>query len=117
MPKQDQVIFEDERFQTQGLNALSEVFKQGVKGVAYEFQLILKKWPFKLDGINTPISIWHGEKDKQVPSSFINILSSGLPHSTIHTIPEEVHLSTLYNHMGEILGNYSATSWKQPSLV
>jgi pimeloyl-ACP methyl ester carboxylesterase len=103
MPNQDQVIFGDERFQTQALDALREAFKQGVKGAAYEFQLILKKWPFKLDEINTLISIWHGKKDMQVPRSFINILSSGLPNSTIHSLPEEAHLSTLYNHMEEIL--------------
>lgn len=103
MPSPDQAIFKDENFQLQALDALKEAFAQGTKGAAYEFQLILKKWPFKLDEIKTPISIWRGEKDMQVPLSLINVLSSALPNKRIHNYPEEAHLSTLYNHMLEIL--------------
>ena len=102
MPKEDQIIVEDLEAQTKALDSLTEAFKQGIRGAAYEFRIILKKWPFRLDEINTPISIWHGEKDKQVPLSLIKVFSSSLPHSAIHSFQEEAHLSTLYNHIEEI---------------
>lgn len=106
MPECDQKIFKDEVNRTKALSALQEAFKQGVKGPAYEFYLILNQWPFALAEIKTPVHIWHGDKDLQVPQSMIDVLTSQLANVHLHTCQNEAHLSTLYNNFETILNTH-----------
>lgn len=74
MPIEDSKIFA----QAKGLKKwVAETFldalRQGAKGLYREFELGFKDWGFKLEDLNkqVPISIWHGDKDHNVPLEVI----------------------------------------------
>ena len=103
VPEPDRVICGDSFQMNKMILALQEAFKQGVDGAAREFRLILNEWGFNMENIHTPISIWQGKLDKQVLVSHAEIYKRKLPNSTLHLFDNESHVSTLYNHMAEII--------------
>lgn len=92
------------------LIASKEAFRQGVTGAADEFKLLAKAWGFKLENIHTPVSIWQGELDPQVPVSSARFFTSRLPHANLRVMKNEAHLSTLYNHAEEIFESIKSSS-------
>lgn len=70
MPPEDGKVFSE----VKGIKKyLAETFldalKQGSRGLHREFELNFNDWGFKLEDIDkrVPITIWHGEKDHNVP--------------------------------------------------
>jgi len=92
------------------LIASKEAFRQGVAGAADEFRLISKKWGFNLEDVHTPVSIWQGELDPQVPVSSARFFASRLPHANLRLMEKDAHLSTLYNHAEEIFESIKLSS-------
>lgn len=103
LPEVDRIICQKPEQMNQLLMASKEAFKQGVNGAAYEFRLILKEWGFSLKNIHTPISVWQGRLDPQLPLSHAKIYEHLLPEVQCKIFDNEAHLSTLYNHIDEIL--------------
>ncbi len=103
LPMPDRMILQDADRMHATMDALVEAFKQGVSGPAQEMRLILQPWGFSLEKITYPITIWQGKLDMQVPVSHAEIYKTKLPHAKLRLFENEAHLSTLYNHMGDIL--------------
>ena len=103
VPEPDRVICQDSTQTSKMILALQEAFKQSVNGAACEFRLILKEWGFNMENIHTPISIWQGKLDKKVLVSHAEIYKRKLPNATLHLFDNESHVSTLYNHIEEII--------------
>lgn len=85
------------------LNATQEAFRQGVTGAAYEFRLITQAWGFKLEDVETPVSVRQGGLDPQLPIASARFFAARLPHATLNLFENDAHLSTLYDHIDEIL--------------
>ncbi|MBV9230466.1 MAG: alpha/beta hydrolase [Chloroflexi bacterium] len=79
-------------------------FSQGSKAAALEGKLYANAWDFHLEEIafNT-ISLWHGEKDVNVPIGMARKAASRLPHCQATFYPDDAHLSLPVNHAAEIL--------------
>jgi pimeloyl-ACP methyl ester carboxylesterase len=103
LPIPDRIILQDSDRLNAMMDALSEAFKQGVRGPAQEMRLILQPWGFDLEKITYPITIWQGNLDTQVPASHASVYKTKLPHAKLRLFENEAHISTLYNHMGDIL--------------
>ncbi len=84
------------------LLASKEAFYQNITGATYEFRLIMKKWGFNLDEVHTPVSIWQGGLDPQLPASCARFFASCLPNTSLRLMEHDAHQSTLYNHIEEI---------------
>ena len=73
-----------------------------------------QQWPFKLEDIEFPIQLWHGEVDNNIPASMAREVVSRLPKCEAHFYPEDGHYSLSANRATEILGSLkeraSATS-------
>jgi pimeloyl-ACP methyl ester carboxylesterase len=74
-----------------------EAMRSGVKGAAYDVQLYAREWDFSLDEIQIPLTIFHGERDKNVPIAPIKRVVASLPTAKLRTYPEEGHLSLMLN--------------------
>lgn len=85
-----------------------EGYRQGSKGVAYDGILAFgKPWGFKLEEINfRDIYLWHGEKDKGMPSTMVKCMTGKLENATLKTYPKEGHLSIIFNQLDEILTDF-----------
>jgi len=85
-----------------------ESFRQGSKGVEWQFGLMTRPWGFHLEGIAVPVHLWHGEADSNAPLAMGRYLAQTIPNCQAHFLPGEGHLSALGNHLGEILGTLTA---------
>jgi pimeloyl-ACP methyl ester carboxylesterase len=92
-------------FETEYTRAL----RGGVVGMAADFILASKDWGFRPDNIGTEIEFWYGTADCNTPPAMTNYLTSILPNSRCHKLPNEGHFA-LYEHWDEILGAVAITN-------
>lgn len=109
MPAIDQAAFCDPEIKKSFLNSMTEAFRNGIAGPYAEFKLLLKPWGFSLKNIKTqsPVTIWHGSLDKQVPVSHAKIYTQSIPNAKLMIIENEGHISILKNHIEKILQSVS----------
>lgn len=103
LPAPDRIIFQDINHINKMMDMIAEALKDGVNGAAQEICLVLRPWGFDLEKITYPITIWQGKLDMQVPASHADIYKTKLPHAKLRLFEHEAHVSTLYNHMENIL--------------
>lgn len=83
--------------------ATREAFRQGARGPAWEGRIYSRPWGFTPAEIRTPVDIWHGGADRNVPPSMAHRLHRSIPGSRLLLYPEEGHLSLPYSHRRSIL--------------
>ncbi len=77
----------------------------GVTGFIQDMIMVTKKWEFPLSAIETPISIYHGEKQVAIPLSMGQRLASTLPKNKSHFIRNEGNY-LLLNHWKTIMQEF-----------
>jgi pimeloyl-ACP methyl ester carboxylesterase len=85
-----------------------ESFRQGSKGVEWQFGLTTRPWGFALEQVAVPVHLWHGEADRNAPPAMGRYLARTVPGCQARFLPGEGHLSALGNHLGEILETLAA---------
>lgn len=70
-----------------------EGLRQGGLGAAQDLVLYLRPWGFRLGGVSTPLTIWHGGADQLVPVDMAGQLGSRLAHSDMCIVAGEGHYS------------------------
>lgn len=103
LPSVDQAILQEPGSLNKLYDVSTEAFKQGARGPAHELRLIVNPWGFDLNKIKTPMTLWQGALDKQVPISHAKLYQAHLPNTQLQLFEQEGHLSILYNHMDDIL--------------
>jgi pimeloyl-ACP methyl ester carboxylesterase len=102
VPKADYEAFRvPGRFQAFA-ESLAESMRQGTKGAAWDMRLYGREFDFRLDTVRTPITLFHGEADVNVPVSLARRAAAYLRGSRLVTYRGDAHLSTLCNHIDEI---------------
>jgi pimeloyl-ACP methyl ester carboxylesterase len=79
------------------------------KASAQDFALFGAPWGFSLGGIDTPVDIWHGTEDVNVPFANAEHLAAHIAGSTLHVLAGEGHLF-MYERASEILGGLTRSS-------
>ena len=82
-------------------------FGEGIRqpdGFVNDFYIITQNWGFKIEDIQKPITIWHGEADVNVPIQMSQYLTEKIPNATLKIIPKQGHF-LLYTQMEEIIKN------------
>jgi pimeloyl-ACP methyl ester carboxylesterase len=72
--------------------SLSEAFRSGGRGSAWEMGLYARPWGFRLDEIGTPVHLWHGEQDANAPVAMGRHMASVIPDCQATFYPGEGHL-------------------------
>jgi len=81
---------------------LSEVMRQGSKGPVWDMRLYVRDWGFHPAEIQIPVTLFHGEEDRNYPLSLVERVVSQLPYAELITYPKDGHISTYVNHFDEI---------------
>ena len=102
-PADDEQIHKPEVRET-CLHSEVEAFRPGLRGLAWDARLLTRPWGFPLNDICTPIHLWHGTEDDQVPVSMARFIAAKIPGSKITILENEAHLA-LFPHWEEILTN------------
>lgn len=79
------------------------------KASAQDFALFGAPWGFDLEQIDTPVDIWHGTQDVNVPVANAHYLAAHIPGSELHVLDGEGHLF-MYERATEILGRLRQSS-------
>jgi pimeloyl-ACP methyl ester carboxylesterase len=59
--------------------SLSEAFRSGSRGPAWEMGLCARLWGFRLEDIRAPVHVWHGEQDASAPVTMGRYLATVIP--------------------------------------
>jgi pimeloyl-ACP methyl ester carboxylesterase len=82
--------------------SLSEAFRSGSRGAAWEMGLYSRPWGFRLEEIRTPVHLWHGEQDANAPIAMGRYLATTIPQSEATFYSGEGHLHFI-DRLPEIL--------------
>jgi pimeloyl-ACP methyl ester carboxylesterase len=84
------------------VEALSEAFRRGSRGPAWELGLYARPWGFRVEDIRTRVHLWHGEQDANAPVTMGRYLARAIPECQATFFPAEGHLHFI-DRLSEIL--------------
>lgn len=82
---------------------ISDAFRDGSRGVAWEHRLTAAPWGFSLHDVPSRVHLWHGLDDTLVPPVMAESFEHSLPECNVHYIKDEGHLSLLANRGYDVL--------------
>jgi pimeloyl-ACP methyl ester carboxylesterase len=103
-PEPDRTLFRQERIRNGFIRCFEESCRQGTRGPATDVALIARPWGFDVTAVKTPVLLWHGERDGNVPVGSGRYLAEMLPNCRAAFYENEAHLSLPLNHQEELLG-------------
>ncbi|KAE9364025.1 alpha/beta-hydrolase [Stipitochalara longipes BDJ] len=102
-PEIDRKCLDDLPFREIVIASTREAFKQGSRGLAYDFKLY-GDWGFKLDDISGEnVTIWHGKKDVNTPFDMAEKASKLIIGCEFKAFDEESHLSLPYHKLEDVV--------------
>ena len=101
-PTADRTVMERPVIRTMMAEDWKEAFRQGGRATAYEFTLLTRPWGFRLDEIEAPVHLWHGEQDAIIPVQLARRTAAAIPRCQATFVPDAGHL-VLIDHAGAIL--------------
>lgn len=72
--------------------AIAEAFRRGGRGQARELRLLARPWGFRLEDIEAPVRLWHGERDPNAPVTMARHIAAVIPTCRATYYPDEGHL-------------------------
>jgi pimeloyl-ACP methyl ester carboxylesterase len=103
-PEPDRTLFQSEIIRDRFIGCLEECCRKGPRGAVWELGMFSRPWGFDLAGINTPVLVWQGVRDGNVPAAHARFLADVLPRCEATFYPDDAHLSVMLNHHAQILG-------------
>lgn len=85
------------------LKSWDEAFKSGTGGVQQEAELYKRSWGFELAEIQSPVLLWQGTDDDNVPPLVGHYMAQAIPNCRAAFMEGEGHFTLPYRHMGEVL--------------
>lgn len=82
---------------------VAEAFRQGGKGQARELRLYAGPWGFRLEDIQVPVRLWHGERDPNSPVAMARHVASLIPDCRATYLPDEGHMFFVGERLPEIM--------------
>lgn len=71
---------------------ITEAFRQGIEGAAWDVVLLGRPWGFALSQISTRVRLWQGEADTLVPPAMGRDQAEQLPNCHVQLLPGEGNL-------------------------
>jgi pimeloyl-ACP methyl ester carboxylesterase len=103
VPAVDIAVLQDDEVWNTLLAGSREAFRTGTRGATWDFVLCARPWGFRLEEIQVPTFLWHGEADVNAPVSMGRAIARAIPNCQATFVPGEGHLSLARKHMSEIL--------------
>lgn len=104
LPEPDRkIVLADPEFQKGFIAMVREAMRQGTRGAFQESLLTVTGYGFRLQDIQTPILLWHGEADINIPMEMARFMAAAVPNCEARFYPNEGHLSLFKKHAEEII--------------
>lgn len=108
LPDVDREVLEQSAVIDVLVPAMTEAYRNGADGPAWEGRMLVRSWGFELSGISVPIEIWHGDADVNNPLQSAVYLRDTIPGSHATILEGEGHFH-IFKHWGEILDQITRT--------
>jgi pimeloyl-ACP methyl ester carboxylesterase len=95
-------IFVIEAYQKIFIKSVLAAFDQGFDGPLKDIRLTFSDWGFEIKDITSKIYLWHGMDDQSAPVTMAKYLEENIPNAAAKYLPDEGHISVLWNHGREI---------------
>ena len=92
MPEADRSILADPAVGPAYASSWIEGFSRGAAGGIHELKLLTRPWPFSLEQVSVPTTVWHGSDDKNVPVRHAYHLAESLPDCRLQVVERAGHL-------------------------
>jgi pimeloyl-ACP methyl ester carboxylesterase len=102
LPDVDREVLEQSAVLDVLLPAMTEAYRNGADGPAWEGRILVRPWGFDVSEIGVPVEIWHGDADVNNPLSSAVYLRDAIPGSRANILQGEGHFH-IFRHWGEIL--------------
>lgn len=102
MPEIDKILLNDAAIRKRIDEDMRENLRQGDRHIQREVLLMSRDWEFKLNDIQLPVELWHGEQDPIAPAPMVTRLTEALPNCRTNWVPNAGH-HLLYSKWEEIL--------------
>jgi len=89
---QDQAFLSRPEVKQEMMRNYLEATRQGVQGLAREGVIVSRPWGFRLAGITAPVSLWHGEADRNVSLAAARTMAEAIPGCRAHFLPGQGHM-------------------------
>lgn len=104
LPEPDRaIVAADPVFQNRFVASVREATKQGTRPAHHESLLTISNMGFRLEDIQIPVLLWHGEMDQNIPVEMARYAASAVPKCEAKFYPNEGHLSLFKKHAEEII--------------
>lgn len=74
-------------------STIEEAMAHGAPGAKQDLELYLKPWDIDFSRLQTPIRLWHGDRDETVPLSHSRWYAEHLPQAHLEVLHNEGHFS------------------------
>lgn len=102
IPESDKEILASDKAKENLTASVREGFRNGWEGIAHDDVVVNQNWGFELEDIQTPIEIWHGQLDLNLPYHAAEYLHERLPNSHLMAMPDEGHF-IMIKHAAQVL--------------
>jgi pimeloyl-ACP methyl ester carboxylesterase len=89
-PKLDQEFMAIPSIREMFEQGMREAFRQGPEGWLADV-FAISNWGFEIEGINTPIEVFHGSSDKIIFPAMSRSIAEQVPQGRFNLIPDEGH--------------------------
>jgi pimeloyl-ACP methyl ester carboxylesterase len=92
MPEADRRVVDGFGFRAWFVDSARRTSATTARALAQDLALLSREWGIELDGIDVPVTIWHGTDDRLVAPSSADVLGASIPHATLRRCTDEGHL-------------------------
>ena len=78
------------------------------EGYLNDAVLVFRRWPFEVEDVGCPVTLWYGERDANAPPRNGRWLAGHLPDATLHLLPGLGHLESLLRSWPDVLSSAAA---------
>jgi pimeloyl-ACP methyl ester carboxylesterase len=110
LSESDQMCLQDQTVRMALLESMLLARRHGSAGILFDLRSYTSPWPVNFAEIKCPYFLWHGEKDKILPSEMSHYMHSQVPHSKLTLLPEEGHYSLPIKKTELILSDLTSAS-------
>jgi pimeloyl-ACP methyl ester carboxylesterase len=103
LPPSDVAVFDQPGRLEDFIASGNEAMRQGVSGLAWDTHVCARPWGLRLEEIDLPVRLLHGEADRNVPVAVARRLAAEIPGCQATIYPGEGHFSTVVNHVDEVI--------------
>lgn len=93
MPAADRAVLADQPgIVERGAAMGAEVVRQGADGLVEDLRVVMRPWGVDLGAIDTPTTVWQGDRDRSIPVGWAELLARSIPRARLRLRPGEGHL-------------------------